>query len=79
MQQTLGARVRGEIRAELARQGVTQESLAAGTDMSTSALHRRLSGQTELTIGEAEVIAEALGLNVVELVRRANEAQVLAS
>ena len=64
-------RLVGEIRAEMARQGITQQRLAEGTDISTAGMSRRLSGGVDLTFHEVETIAAALGVKVADLIERA--------
>jgi transcriptional regulator with XRE-family HTH domain len=48
------------IRAEMARSGITQGTLASRLDMSPSALSRRLTGDAEWTIGELLAVSEIL-------------------
>ena len=67
----LTRRLVGEIRAEMARQGITQQRLAEGTDISTAGMSRRLSGGVDLTFHEVETIAAALGVKVADLIERA--------
>ena len=64
MQTNLTASLRGEIRAEMARQGLTRQSLASASDMSVWSLGRALSGSrdfgfTEVGIPAHELIARA--------------------
>jgi len=51
-----------EIRAELARQDITQDDLAHRVGMSPSALSRRLAGLQPFELQELEGIAAALGV-----------------
>lgn len=57
-------RVAAEIRAELARQGMTQDQLSAKTGISQSSLSRRLTAAYPFTTAEMATIAEALGVHV---------------
>lgn len=49
------------IRAEMARSGITQGILASRLDMSQSALSRRLTGDAEWTVDEVLRAAVVLG------------------
>jgi transcriptional regulator with XRE-family HTH domain len=49
------------IRAEMARSGITQGVLASRLDMSQSALSRRLTGDADWTVEELLRTAEVLG------------------
>ena len=72
MATNLTASVRGEIRAEMGRQGgLTRQTLADRADMSVWALGRCLSGQRDFTFGEVTSIAAALGVPLTELIARA--------
>lgn len=64
-------RVAAEIRAEMARQGVTAGTVAQATDMSRSTLHRKLTDRTAFTVTEAARVCTALGVPLSEMVRRA--------
>jgi transcriptional regulator with XRE-family HTH domain len=52
-----------EIRAEMARQSVTQTDLAPRAHLSLPALRRRLSGESPLLVSELFDIAGALGVS----------------
>lgn len=60
----------GELRAEMARQRVTQSMLAEVTDIPPSGLSRRLAGRSPITLGEADAIARALGTDLLTLMQR---------
>ena len=66
--------LRGEVRAEMARQGITRQTLADRTDISVWAIGRALSGQRDFSLTEVLSIAAALGLPASELVARAERA-----
>jgi transcriptional regulator with XRE-family HTH domain len=51
----------GNIRAEMARSGITQGILASRLDMSQSAISRRLIGDADWTVDELVRAAEVLG------------------
>lgn len=61
-------RVAQEVRAEMARQRVSQTALAALLDTSQAAVSRRLRGQVPFDIIELEVIAARLGVPVAQFV-----------
>lgn len=71
MHTPITSRLLDEVRAEMARQRVTQAMLAAATDIPASSLSRRLSGQKPITLGEADQIARALGVDLLVLIERA--------
>lgn len=62
-----------EIRACMARVGMSRQGLAEATDIPASTLHKKLRRENPnvLTVGELERIAAALDLTVSELTRRA--------
>jgi len=64
----LNTTVAGEIRAELARQGRTQLSLASELSWSPPQLNRRLKGLVPLSLDDIEAIANALNVSIVQLV-----------
>ena len=64
---SLSGRVAANIRAELARNNITQEQLAGQINMARSSLHHRLSGRTALTLEEVERIAAALQVDTDKL------------
>ncbi|MDQ4502155.1 helix-turn-helix transcriptional regulator [Sinomonas sp. ASV322] len=59
--------VAANIRAEIARYGVTQRSLADQLGMPPSTLSKKLSGSTQLLAVDVERIAEVLGIAVSSL------------
>ena len=59
-------RVAAEVRAELARQKVSQEALCARIGMSQSTLSRRITGEYPFDTTELAKIAEALGVSVAQ-------------
>jgi len=60
MTQPLAQRVATEVRAEMARQRVSQDALAAAIGMSQAAVSRRLSGDIPFDVAELEDVATAL-------------------
>lgn len=71
MQRSLEVLIVAEVRAEIARQGVTAAAIARSAGMTQSSLSRRLRGLQPLSAGELVLICEALGLQASEMVRRA--------
>ncbi|MPY81265.1 MAG: helix-turn-helix domain-containing protein [Actinophytocola sp.] len=66
--------VAAEIRAQLARQRVTQTVLAEQLGVSRAWLSRRLSGDTPLSVGNVATIADAPGVPVSTFTAVADEA-----
>jgi transcriptional regulator with XRE-family HTH domain len=60
----LPTHVRGEIRAQLARMGVTRFQLAARMDVSADWISRRLAGSVGATLEDVQKIADGLGIDV---------------
>ena len=67
--------VAGEIRAEMARQQITQEQLAEEARISRTALTNRLNGKSNFRAEDIFAIAGALGFRASEIMRRAEESQ----
>lgn len=65
------SRLAGEVRAEMARQGITQQRLAETSDMTVWTLGRRLAGASDFAFGEVVAIADALRVPLAELIARA--------
>jgi transcriptional regulator with XRE-family HTH domain len=68
------ANLAAEIRAEMARQRVSINQLAAGTSISASTLYRRLNGVKPFNVDELDAIAVFLGVPAWELAERAKKA-----
>lgn len=64
---TLPASVAREIRAEMSRQGITQEVLAERLGCTQRLLSRRLTAEVPVDTDELERIAAALGIPVTQL------------
>lgn len=54
------SKLNSNIRAEMARRGVTQSQLAADAGFSQPALSRRLTGEAEWSVAEIYQLADAL-------------------
>lgn len=65
-----------EIRAQMARQGVSQVQLAERTGMTTATLSRRLNAKTPLTVEELGQIAAVLGVRVAHFLTDHSPEQV---
>lgn len=68
------AKIAGEIRAELARQGKTVPALATATGISPATLRRRLKGVKPFYLEELEEIATFLNLPVSYLAENTERA-----
>lgn len=74
----MAQRVAAEVRAEMARQGLTPSTVAAACDMSRSSLHRKLAARSDFTLPEAASVSAALGLTLSALVERAENVKAVA-
>lgn len=63
----------GEVRAEMARQGVTAATVAQAIDISRASLSRKLNGSGEFTVAEMLRVSNFLGLALSDLLRRAEQ------
>lgn len=61
MSTTPSVRVGANVRAEMARRGLTQTQLAAQIGISQAQLSKRLAGQIAFDVDELAAIGEALG------------------
>lgn len=57
-----------EIRAEMARQRISQHTLAEQLGWTQGYLSRRLTGEVSLSLDDVDAIAAALGISTVQLV-----------
>lgn len=71
------ANVAAEVRAEMARQGITAAGLSEATGISRASLSRKLRSGS-LTLPEAIRVAEVLRVPLAELIRRAELTVVAA-
>lgn len=62
------AHLRGNIKAEAARRGISQRALAEGVGISPTAMHMRLRGVTRITTDDLYRIADVLGVEVSSLI-----------
>lgn len=70
-QDTFSSRLAGEIRAEMARQGIKQSRLVDITGSSPANISRKLRGTSVFTTVELALIASALGTTGSDLLARA--------
>lgn len=56
--------VAGNVRAEVARRGMSQASLARALEINQAGVSRRLNGKVDFTASELSLIARALGVPV---------------
>jgi transcriptional regulator with XRE-family HTH domain len=66
-ERSLNERIVKEIRAEMARQGISQTRLGELTGRTQNTVSRRLTGQVQLSMGEIEEFAIALDVPVDQL------------
>jgi transcriptional regulator with XRE-family HTH domain len=64
MTQSLSATVASEVRAEMARQGVSHRALAEHLGLPQTSVTKRLNGKIEFDISELERTAQFLGVPV---------------
>ena len=67
-----------EVRAEMARQGVTASKVAEATDMAQPTLSRKLSGSREFTLAEFIDVCGVLRVSPAVMVERAERLAVPA-
>jgi len=60
----LTSHVRGEVRAAMARRGISQQALADATGFTQSYLARRLVGRVPFDVADLDRLASALGVPV---------------
>jgi transcriptional regulator with XRE-family HTH domain len=68
MTDTLNGRVAANIRAEMARRQINQETLAAATGLSRPALSDLLLNKTQITLTKLDAIAHALEVEPAKLI-----------
>lgn len=66
------------VRAEMARQGLTQRELAAVLNVSRQSVNSRLTCKVEFKVNELKLIADHLGIDV-ETLYKTSGAQVVAA
>lgn len=62
MRQTPAARTGANVRAEMARAGISQTSLATSLGISQAAVSKRLRGEVAFNVDELAAVAEVLGV-----------------
>jgi transcriptional regulator with XRE-family HTH domain len=60
-----------EIKAEMTRQRLTAADVASRCSLSVSQVTRRLAGTVDLTVADALVITDALGVPLYKMLERA--------
>lgn len=68
-------RVGAEVRAELARQRMSQVTLAARMNVSQAYVGRRIAGEPAFNIGELDLIARILEVPITHLLPQQQAAQ----
>lgn len=71
MHRDLTTSLRGEIRAEMARQRITQDALASSTGKHPQTVGNILNGKSPLTLEYACIVADALAVDLGDLLSRA--------
>lgn len=71
MEVKLTAAVAGEIRAEIARRGLSQMVVAKAWGISQPAASAKLNGKSEMTGDDMDLAARALGYDPFEFIERA--------
>ena len=78
--EALARQIADEVRAAMARAGISQRDLADRTGLPLVTLSRRLTGKGKpFDVGELALIADVLGLSLVELAIRAERASARAN
>jgi len=67
---TFNQTVAAEVRAEMARQRMSARELSRRSGLAQATLARKIRGDAELGLDDIDVIAEALGVDVVDLIPR---------
>lgn len=67
MEETLSDQVASNLRAELSRRRISQETFAEMAGISRSSLNQRLNGRTVLDLAELEQFADLLGIEPAKL------------
>lgn len=62
--------IAGEVRAAVARAGVSARSLAIEVEMSPASLSRKLRGDVSFSVEELIAIANHLGISITALIPR---------
>lgn len=68
MNSTQAPRIAGNLRAEMARRGVTQQQVAEVLGLSQSAVSRRLLGQAPISIDQLFEITERFGIDMASII-----------
>lgn len=71
MDVTLSGAVRGEIKGELARRGLTQQVIADAWKISQPSASAKLNGKVDMTGDDIDSAARALGWDPFEFIERA--------
>jgi transcriptional regulator with XRE-family HTH domain len=67
MRQSLSESAKEALRVEMARQDIGTAKLAQQMGVTYLWLHRRLRGNTQMTVGDLERIADALGVPALKI------------
>ena len=61
-------RITGNLRAEMARRGITQQQVADVLGLSQAAVSRRLLGQSPISIDQLFAITEHFGIDMASII-----------
>lgn len=70
---TLAACVVAQINAERAARNMSVKELAARVGIHPGSMPRYMNGERQLTLGQVEAFANALGIDLMTLLRRAEQ------
>jgi transcriptional regulator with XRE-family HTH domain len=62
-------RLRANVLSELSRRGITITEICSKTGMSRASLSHFLHGRADVTIGRASTLADAMGVDLADLLR----------
>ncbi|MBK5238061.1 MAG: helix-turn-helix transcriptional regulator [Actinomycetales bacterium] len=71
----IAAKAAAELRAEIARQGISNDSVASAVGISIKTLRRRLDGGKTFNLEELAAITQLLGIPLVEFISRVDAAE----
>jgi transcriptional regulator with XRE-family HTH domain len=71
----IAAKAAAELRAEIARQGISYDSVAEAVGISVKTLKRRLDGGKTFNLEELAAVTQFLGIPLVEFISRVDAAE----
>jgi DNA-binding XRE family transcriptional regulator len=64
MQSVIQVRLHANLRAEMARHGVTEQDLAALLEVHRATIRNKLAGRSEWSVNEADTIAQHFNMTI---------------